>query len=101
MSSLAPNHLGAFILLLLATALPFCTTQNTYYAKPTPDTPCHEDPCHTLSGYVSEAERYFTSNTAMVFLPGEHTLQENITVRCIGGLAFIGNSRICNTVSIH
>ena len=28
----------------------------------------------------------------MVFLPGEHTLQDDITVRGIGGVAFIGNS---------
>ena len=78
MSSLPPKHLGAFILLLLATALPFCTGQYTYYVKPTPDTPCHEDPCHTLSEFVSES---LTSNTTMVFLPGEHALQENVTVR--------------------
>ena len=81
MSSLVPKHLGAFILLLLVTVLPFCTGQYTYYVKPTPDTPCHEDPCHTLSEYASEAERYFTSNTTMVFLPGEHALQDDITVR--------------------
>ena len=78
MSNLAPKYLGAFILLLLATALPFCTGQYTYYVKPTPDTPCHEDPCHTLSEYVSES---LTSNTTLVFLPGEHALQENVTVR--------------------
>ena len=80
MSSLALKHLGAFTLLLLVTVLPFCTTQNTYYVKPTPDTPCHDDPCHTLSQYVSEFER-FTSNTTIVFLHGEHALQRDLTVR--------------------
>ena len=88
---MSPKHLGAFILLLLVTVLPSCTTQYTYYVKPTPDTPCHEDPCHTLSEYVSESERYFTFNTTIVFLPGEHVLQQNVTVTNVGRLAFIGN----------
>ena len=92
MCHLAPEQPGTFILLLLVTALTFCTTQNTYYVKPTPDTPCDEDTCHTLSEYVSEAEHYFTSNTTMVFLSGEHALQENVTVSNIGKLAFIGKS---------
>ena len=92
MHRLAPGDLGTSLLLLLVTALPFCTTQNTYYVTPTPDTPCQEDPCHTLSEYVSKAEQYFTSNATMVLLPGEHGLQENVTVRNIGRLAFISNS---------
>ena len=53
--------------------------KNTYYITPTPDTPCPGDPCHTLSQY---AEQYhwnnFSSNTPLVFLPGDHTL--NVTI---------------------
>ena len=79
MSSLVPKHLGAFILLLLVTVLPFSTGQYTYYVKPTPDTPCDEDPCHTLSKYVSGIKH--SSNTTMVFLPGEHTLQGDVIMR--------------------
>ena len=98
MSNLAPKHLGAFILLHLATALPFCITQSTYYVKPTPDTPCHEDPCHTLSEFVNES---LTSNTTMVFLPGEHALQENVTVRNLVGFVLQHSSSsstqiVCN-----
>ena len=37
----------------------------------------------THSEYMSESEHYLTSNTAMVFLPGEHTLQDSITTRSI------------------
>ena len=82
MASRAPIYLGVSILLLLPTALPFCTctAQSTYYVKPTPDTPRHGDPCHTLSKYVSESKRYLISNTTMAFLPGDHTLHDNITV---------------------
>ena len=87
MSRLIAKHFGSFILLLLVTVLPFCIAQSTYYVKPTLDTPCHEDPCHTLSVYVSKAKHYFTSNTTIAFLPDEHTLQESVNVRSIGGLA--------------
>ena len=97
MAGRAPMSLGVSILLLLVTALPFCTAQTTYYVKPTPDTPCLRDPCHTLSEYVSESEQYFTSNTTMVFLPGDHTLQDDITVRNIGRLVFIGNPSFSST----
>ena len=87
MSQLAAKHLGAFILLLLVTFISFCTTQNTYYVKPTPDTPCHGDPCYTLSEYAGEAEQYFTSNTTMVLLPGEHALQSDVTAK--NGVRFV------------
>ena len=91
MASRGPMYLSVSILLLLPTALPFCAAQNTYYVMPTPDTPCLGDPCHTLTEYVNQSEQYLTSNTTMILLPGEHALQDNITVRNIGRLVFIGN----------
>ena len=33
-----------------------------------------------LFEYAQEAELYFTSNTTMVFLPGDHVLDRNVTV---------------------
>ena len=91
MASRTPTYPGVPILLLLLTVLPSCAAQNTYYVKPTPDTPCLGGPCYTLSEYVSQSERYFTSNTTMILLPGEHALQDNITVRNSGRLVFIRN----------
>ena len=47
-----------------------------------------------LSEYAREAELYFTSNTTMVFLPGDHVLDTNITVTNVAKLtmrAFVGN----------
>ena len=61
-------------------SFPVYSTQNTYYIKPTADTPCPGEPCHTLSQY---GEQYFpnlSSNTALVFLPGDHTLNFTISV---------------------
>ena len=54
--------------------LPSCSTENTYYITPTPDTPCPGESCHTLSQYAEDHFNNFSSNTTLVFLPGDHTL---------------------------
>ena len=60
-----------------------CSAENVYCVTPTV-TSCsscpHNNHCATLSEYAQEAEVYFTSNTTIVFLPGDHTLDTNITV---------------------
>ena len=58
-------------------SFPLYCTQNTYYIKPTADTPCPGDPCHTLSQY---AEQNFSLNATLVFLPGDHTLNFTISL---------------------
>ena len=65
-------------LLLVLCSLPSCSTENTYYVTPTPDTPCPGEPCHTLSQYA-EQDFNFSSNTTLVFLPGDHTLNHTIS----------------------
>ena len=79
-------QLGLFIALvaaLLMNTLSHCSAENVYCVTPTA-TSCsscpHNTHCATLSEYAQEAERYFTSNTTMVFLPGDHVLDTNITV---------------------
>ena len=70
-----------------------CSAQSTYYVTPTPDTPCPGEPCHTLSEYV--AGQYFHNlpvNTIMEFLPGNHTLEQTISVTNLPRLALHGNS---------
>ena len=78
------------LLLMLVTS---CSAESTYYVIPTPDTPCPGEPCHTLSEYV--AGQYFHNlpvNTIMEFLPGNHTLEQNISVTNLTRLALHGNS---------
>ena len=68
------------LLISMLTILPSCSTQTIYYVTPTPDTPCPGEPCHTLSQYT---ELYFknpSSNTTLVFLPGDHTLNDTTVV---------------------
>ena len=69
---------------LLTSALSHPSTENVYCVTLTA-TSCSSCPhnstnCTTLSEYAQEAELYFTSDTTMVFLPGNHTLDTNITV---------------------
>ena len=71
---------------LLLSALSSCCANNVYCVTPTlpANTSCTSCPhnfthCATLSEYAEEAESYFTSNTTMVLLPGDHTLGMNIT----------------------
>ena len=74
-----------FIVLVAALhTLSYCSAENVYCVTPTA-TSCSSCPhnsthCATLSEYAQEAELYFTSNTTMVFLPGDHVLDTNITV---------------------
>ena len=64
--------------LLLLVLLTSCSAQSTYYVTPTPDTPCPGEPCHTLSEYV--ADGHFINDTTMEFLPGNHTLEQTMSV---------------------
>ena len=59
---------------------PLYCTQNTYYIKPTADTLCPGEPCHTFSQYGEQYFKNFSSNATLVFLPGDHTLNFTISV---------------------
>ena len=74
-------------LLLVLYSLPSCSTENTYYGTPTPDTPCPGEPCHTLSQYAEHDFKNFSSNTTLVFLPGDHTLDHTISFGLTAGLS--------------
>ena len=79
-----------------------CSAENVYCVTPTP-TSCSSCPhnstnCTTLSEYAQEAELYFTSNTTMVFLPGDHVLDTNITVTNVARFTMHGKSSSSNVV---
>ena len=84
---------------LLLSNLSCCSADNVYCVTPTLPaiTSCSLCPhnathCATLSEYAQEAKLYFTSNTTMVFLPGDHILDMNITVANISRLTMCGES---------
>ena len=84
---------------LLLSTLSCCSAENVNCVTPTlpANTSCSSCPhnathCATLSEYAQEAELYFTSNTTIVFLPGDHTLSMNITAANISSLTMRGES---------
>ena len=89
---------------LLLSTLSCCSAENVYCVTPTQPTgtscsPCpHNSKCATLSEYAQAAKSFFTSNTTMVFLPGDHTLDMNITVANIPSLTMWGESSSVATV---
>ena len=67
----------------------YCVTQT---ATSCSSCPHHYSHCATLSEYAQEAGMYFTSNTTMVFLPGDHTLDTNITITDVARLTLQSSS---------
>ena len=89
---------------LLINTLSYCSAENVYCVTPTA-TSCSSCPhnsanCTTLSEYAQEAELYFTSNTTMVFLPGDHALHTNITVSNVTRLTMGGESSSGNRATV-
>ena len=74
------------VLLLVFTAVLFSSilASNRVYVV-TPDQSCLPDhECHNLSHYVAQSTVYFTSNTTLIFLSGEHHLDRQETVVIAG-----------------
>ena len=63
--------------------------QNTTFITPNPDTPCPAEPCITLSAYAMQPE---TSNTTLVFLPGEHILDRAVSIANLDSITILGDS---------
>ena len=89
---------------LLVNNLPCCSAEDVYCVTPTA-TSCSSCPrdsthCTTLSEYAQEAALYFTSNTTMVFLPGDHVLDLNITVANVASLTMHGESSLGNVPTV-
>ena len=88
---------------LLINTLSHSSAENVYCVTPTA-TSCsscpHNTHCATLSEYAQEAEMYFTSNTTMVFLPGDHTLDTNITVANVSRLTMRGEFSSGNIATV-
>ena len=86
----------ALVAALFINTLSYCSAENVYCVTPTiascSSCPHNATNCTTLSEYAQEAELYFTSNTTMVFLPGDHVLNADITVANVAGLTMRGES---------
>ena len=102
MHMMAPST--SFIVTVAALLISLCSAENVYCVTPTA-TSCSSCPhnstnCTTLSEYAQEAELYFTSNATMVFLPGDHVLDRNITVANVARLTMRGESSSDNVATV-
>ena len=88
------NYSILYVVVVVGVFLPLYSAQRTYYVTPTPDTPCPGEPCHTLTEYAEQADQYFISDTAFMFLSGHHILETVITVQAVSNLTLCGNSSI-------
>ena len=87
-----------FILLLCTLALSgVVSATGVLFVKPTNDTLCPQQPCHTLEHYAQSWQLYLTSNTVVQFLPGEHVLEgdwNELKVESISNLTLIGSDSV-------
>ena len=102
MAQLIP-FIGLVAALLIGT-LSYCSAENVYCVTPTAAScsscPHNSTHCTTLSEYAQEAKLYFTSNTTIVFLLGDHILDKNITVADKTSLIMRGGSFSGNIATI-
>ena len=80
------------ILLSLLCLLAAGCAQKIYYVKPSTDVQCPTELCHTLTEYVEGAEHYFTNNTTMISLHGDHILQTDIRIAEVNDITLLGDS---------
>ncbi len=87
--------------LLLSLLLPLVSTQTTYHIKPTAESLCTYGNSLTLSESVKKPSRYFNSdNLTLVFLTGEHTLNDSIvSIADLGNLKLLGSNTFHYNVS--
>ena len=98
------SHQGVLTLALTVVllALPSLTYGITLHVRPTStNTSCPTQPCQTLSEYAQDPGQYFNdSNLTLTFLPGNHTLDINLTITNINQLeihgALLPTRVICN-----
>ena len=81
---------------LLINTLSYGFAENVYCVTPTATSrssyPHNLTHCAMLFEYAQDAELFFTSDTTMVFLPGDHVLDRTITVANVTRLTMRGQS---------
>ena len=90
------SYQGMFTLALTVVllVLPSLSCGVTLYVRPTStNTSCPTHPCHTLSEYAQDIGQYFNySNLTLQFLPGNHSLNLNVTITSIHQLEILADS---------
>ena len=67
-------------------------SSSTYHITPSPDSPCPNESCLTISEFIDQAGQYIALNTTLMFLPGTHTVRSGLLVEGIDSLTLLGDS---------
>ena len=88
--------LAYFILLLLLQLISsYTVVPDDYHLNVT----CQD--CHNLQWYLQNSTKYFTHNTQLLFLPGQHCLHTDLVIENVHNISLIGRSNeYSNTTNI-
>ena len=92
------------ILLVITLCFTTLTLAEKYYVKPTLGASCPQEgvPCMTLSQYVAKPSSYFASNTSLIMLPGNHSLNNaTLSIANITSLEIVNMSSSQLTTTIN
>ena len=68
------------------------TADNVLIVSPSPaNCTRYHEPCHTLSEYAHDIDKYVSDNTKFVFLPGTHYLDTGFRVSNVSSLVLLGD----------
>ena len=67
-----------YLFVVLSVLCGACSTEGIYYVRSADVSTCPGQPCHNLSYYSENSQLFFTSNSTLYFLPGEHILGQVI-----------------------
>ena len=63
-----------------------------FYITPSPNLPCPQQYCYTLTQFINYAKSNLISNTTLYFLPGTHSLQSELVIGNISELQLLSVS---------
>ena len=95
MSSYTMAALMVLLLMLAGPLITSMTAADVYYVTADEQSCPSNQTCHNLSYYISQPESYFTSNTAFLFLEGEHSFDSvyHINITGVSNLTLQGQGQ--------
>lgn len=98
------NHMFEMLLLLLSVIflVGISSSQSITVYISSPSSPCRggEEPCHSLDYYAHHTSQEWMPQTKVVFLPGTHTLDVNLTFILMNTSSLILTSKNCSPVIV-
>ena len=87
-----------YLLLQIVASLSSTTNCVVYYVAPDNHYQDTNNDVNILQHYLNESEKYFTSNTQLIFLPGKHHLLTDLVIQDVQNLTLQGINQNNNTI---